>query len=395
MLYDVIIIGAGPAGLASSIITSSYGLKTILIEKSNEIGYPVKTSAFTFNEVIENWKLPTSLFLQKCNSFYIHSSYSNREVKVNFNKNIGGYLDYHNFIRELLFKSVKNGTSTLLEKISEPIISNDKIEGVKTSSGKELYAKIVIDCSGPSSIIGRKMNLVPKQGDIETGIGIEFEMLNVKIKNLNTINFYVGQNEIVPIGYGWVFPISYDKARVGICTVYNTPEKIKEKKIEKLHKKFLSKNSPIYNEVKKGEVYEIHKGIYPLCGILDKPYANGLLMAGDSAAQASMLLGEGIRYAMQFGKIAGEVAIEATKQNNFSEKFLSTYLDRCNSYLGEYFDVAMDLLKIPTNEYWETLIDSMNKYKHDKSELILKYLKNEMTYSDARLIFPNIDNYLN
>ena len=34
---DVLVVGAGPAGLASSIITSESGLKTILIEKSPAI----------------------------------------------------------------------------------------------------------------------------------------------------------------------------------------------------------------------------------------------------------------------------------------------------------------------------------------------------------------------
>jgi len=390
MEYDIAIIGGGPAGLASSIITSSAGLKTILFEKSSEIGYPVKTSAFTFKEVLEFWDISNKVIIQNCDSFNIYSAHSNREVKVDFKKFIGGYLDYHNFIRELFFKSIQKGTHTLLEKVIEPIIVNNTIKGVKTSSGKKINSKIVIDCSGPSAIIGRKMNLLPKQSEIETGIGIEFEMCNVNINNPNSINFYVGQKEIIPIGYGWIFPLSLNRARVGICTVYNTPEVISEKKIETWHNRFLSKKSPIYNQIKNGKVYEIHKGTYPLCGILKKPYANGLLMAGDAAAQASMVVGEGIRYAMQFGKIAAEVAIESIKQNNFSEDFLATYIDRCNNHLGEYFKVALDLLKIPTNEYWENLIDSMEKYGEKNPELILKYLKTEMKYSDAKKIFPSI-----
>jgi digeranylgeranylglycerophospholipid reductase len=390
MDYDVAIVGSGPAGLASSIITSSAGLKTIIIEKSSEIGYPIKTSAFTFKEVLDHWNIQKTVLLQSCNSFNLYSAHSKREVKVDFKKTIGGYLDYHSFIRELFFKTIKNGTHTLLEKVIDPIIYKNTIKGIKTVSGKKIQSKIVIDCSGPSAIIGRKMNLLPKQSEIEMGIGIEFEMSNVNIKNQNSINFYVGQNEVVPIGYGWIFPISSNRARVGICTVYNTPEIIEEKNIETWHNKFLSIESPIYNQIKNGQVYEIHKGAYPLCGILNKPYANGLLIAGDSAAQASMLIGEGIRYAMVFGEIAGEVAIESIKQNDFSDNFLATYKKKCDDYLGEYFDVAIDLLKIPTNEYWETLIDSMELFKEKNPDLILKYLKTEMNYNDAKKIFPKL-----
>ena len=37
-MYDVLIIGAGPAGLAASVYGSCEGLKTLLIEKSNPGG---------------------------------------------------------------------------------------------------------------------------------------------------------------------------------------------------------------------------------------------------------------------------------------------------------------------------------------------------------------------
>ena len=85
-----------------------------------------------------------------------------------------------------------------------------------------------------------------------------------------SIDFYIGQKEIVPIGYGWVFPLSTNMARVGICTVYNTPEEIDEKDINFWHKNFLEKESPIYDQVKKAQPYEIHKGTYPLSGVIKK-----------------------------------------------------------------------------------------------------------------------------
>lgn len=394
---DVLVVGAGPAGLASSIVTSEAGLKTIIVEKTSEIGYPVKTSAFTFKEVIDSWDVSKSVFLQMCDSFYVNSVHSKREVEVNFGRSIGGYLDYHKFLRELFFKTIKNGTQIILsDVVVEPILDGESVVGIKTSCGREIKSKIVIDCSGPAAVIGKKLNLLPKKSEIEVGIGIEYEMCQFKIRNQSSIDFYVGQKEIVPIGYGWVFPISSDKARVGVCTVYNTPENIEEKNIDFWHKKFLSRGSPIYEQVVDAQPYEIHKGTYPLSGMLKKPYANGLLMVGDSAAQASMLVGEGIRYAMEFGKRAAETTIESIKENDHSEDYLSSYLDKCNDYLGEYFDVAIDLLQVPTNEYWENLIDAMFEFKIKNPELILKYLKTEMNYKDAKRIFPKFQKkYLN
>ena len=50
--FDVIVIGAGPAGLASAITCAEKGVKVLLLEKNGEIGYPMKTSAYTWVDVI-------------------------------------------------------------------------------------------------------------------------------------------------------------------------------------------------------------------------------------------------------------------------------------------------------------------------------------------------------
>lgn len=387
---DVLVVGGGPAGLGAAITTSKKGLKTILIEKNSEIGSPVKTSAYTFNEVIEEWDLSKNVMEQWCNAFYVNSPHLNKEVEVNFKKDIGGYLNYPKFLAELSFKAIKNGTKIILsESAYKPILDGDTIKGILTKNNKKIESKIVIDCSGPNATIGRKLNLLPKKEEIEIGIGIEYEMSNVNVRNPKSIDFYVGQKEITPIGYGWVFPLGIDRARVGICTVYNTPEIIEEKNIKYWHEKFLGKESPIYKIVKNAQPYAIHSGVYPLCGMLEKPYANGLLLAGDSAAQASMLLGEGIRYALEFGKYAGITASEAIKIKDYSEDILKKYIEKCYDYLGETYDVAIDLLQVPTDEYWDALVENIIRLKKEKkSELVITYLKTAMTYKNAKEIFP-------
>ncbi len=387
---DVLIIGAGPAGLGAAITTSKNGLKTILIEKNSEIGYPIKTSAYTFSGVLDDWDLPKSVMEQWCNSFYVKSTHLKKEVEVNFNKEIGGYLHYPRFLAELSFKAIKNGTKMILsESASKPILDGDHVTGIITKNNKRIESKILIDCSGPNATIGRKLNLLPKKEEIELGVGIEYEMSNVNIRNPRSIDFYVGQKEIVPIGYGWVFPLGKDRARIGICTVYNTPEIIEEKNIKYWQKRFLSRESPIYNIIKNAQPYAKHSGAYPLCGMLEKPYTNGFLLAGDSAAQASMLLGEGIRYALEFGKYAGITAVEANNSNNYSEDTLKNYIEKCYDYLGETYDVGLDLLQVPTDEYWDALVENMIRLKKEKkSELLIDYLKTAMTYKKAKEIFP-------
>ena len=388
---DVLVVGAGPAGLGAAITSSKKGLKTILVEKSSEIGYPAKSSAFTWKEVVENWDLPSRVMSQWIDSFYIRSVHSDREVEIDFGSIVGGTLNFHIFLQELAFQAIRHGTKIILsERVFEPIMDGDFVCGVKTGTNNEIKSKIVIDCSGPSAIIAKKVGLIPFKRDVTLGIGFEYEMLNYKVRKSNAIEFYVGKEEIVPVGYAWVFPTGRERARVGVSTVLNTAKKNEKKSIRYYEDRFLGKESPIYDRVKDAQSFEIHTGAYSLEGMLSKIYSNGLMVAGDSASQASMLVGEGIRYAMEFGKRAAETAFDAITGNDLSEDYLKLYQEKCEEYLGETFEVTIDLLDVPTDEYWEALIDSFILMKENKdTELALKYLKSDMTRKDAIKIFPS------
>ena len=388
---DILVVGGGPAGLGAAITSSKKGLKTILVEKSSEIGYPAKSSAFTWKEVVENWNLPNTVMSQWIDSFYICSAHSDREVEIDFGRIVGGTLNFHIFLQELAFQAIRYGTEIVLsERVSEPVMDGDFVCGVKTEKKNEIRSKIVIDCSGPSAIIAKKVGLIPSRRNVKLGVGFEYEMLNYKVRNSSAIDFYVGKEEIVPVGYAWVFPTGLDRARVGVSTVLNTAEKFEKRSIRYYEDRFLSKKSPIYKRVKEAQPFEIHTGAYSLEGMLNKIYSNGLMVAGDSASQASMLVGEGIRYALEFGKMAAETAFDAITGNDLSEDNLKPYQEKCEKYLGETFEVAADLLDVPTDEYWEVLIDSFISMKENKDiELALKYLKTDLTREEAKKIFPH------
>ena len=127
-------MGAGPAGLGLSIIGSKRGLKTILMGKRSEIGYPAKASAFTWKEVVENWGLPNSVVSQWIDSFYICSVHSDREVEIDFGSFIGGTSNYHIFLQELAFQAIRHDTKiSLSECVSEPIMDGNFVCGIKTA----------------------------------------------------------------------------------------------------------------------------------------------------------------------------------------------------------------------------------------------------------------------
>ena len=81
----------------------------------------------------------------------------------------------------------------------------------------------------------------------------------------------------------------------------------------------------------------------PLGGAIPKTCFDGLLITGDAASQVKPTTGGGIIFGLLCSKIAGEVASEALKMNNFSEIFLSRYEKRWKKIIG--FDLSV-MLKI-------------------------------------------------
>jgi digeranylgeranylglycerophospholipid reductase len=70
---------------------------------------------------------------------------------------------------------------------------------------------------------------------------------------------------------------------------------------------------------------EFHYGLIPNDGLSRKTIHDNLILVGDSAGQANPLVLEGIRYAIKFGQVAGEVSADAIKSGNTSSASLEPY----------------------------------------------------------------------
>lgn len=368
MDYDVIVIGAGVAGLSAALECARRGLKVLIFEKDSEIGYPVRTSAGFWVSFLNEFKIKSSEIKQKYDTIFFRSESNGRDIEIKWKKDVSCTLDFHILRRNMAFRAIKAGASIRLgEEVVDFIKNGDMFSGVVIKNGDkhEVSCNQIIDCSGSRMLSANKLGL-RKSG--EMGYGCEYEVKNAKIDNPKKGEFY-GGSDIVPVGYGWVFPLGRDEARVGISTVFNTKNREYEKAVEKSDKKLLGyledfiRHPYLEKRFKDAQPFEFHSGAYSLSGPIKKLYANGLLIAGDAASQASPMIGEGIRYAMVFGKFAGEVAAKAKEKEDFSEDVLIQYQRKCENYLGIKFKIALKLLEPQTDRYWENFVETVSKLK--------------------------------
>lgn len=315
-IYDLVVVGGGPAGSSAAYTASKNGLKVILIEKEESIAESVRTSGVTWIQNIEEFGIPEDCY-NPVKNFEFYSP--NNKVSIGDTVARSAVLDVRKTYRWLASQAEAQGTEIVVNTTVKDVIKDEsgKIIGVKAIQNEkeiEFFGKVVIDASGFQSTVAKSMGFV-KQWE-RFGAGAEYE---AKVEHVKADTWWLMVGEkYSPAGYAWIFPLGDNIARIGVGI--GKPDSPVDP-TARLKELIENKEGPIAN-LGKIEPIEFHYGLIPNDGLSRKTVYDNLILVGDSAGQANPLVLEGIRYAIKFGRIAGDVASKAIKANDTSEKKL-------------------------------------------------------------------------
>jgi digeranylgeranylglycerophospholipid reductase len=336
--YDVVVIGAGPAGSITAKTVAKKGLSVLLIEKRQEIGDPVRCAEGVSKVWLRKHIEPDHRWI--CADVKGSRIYSPDGTMIEMAEEIAGgevgyVLERKIFDRALAYEASKAGAEVMVKtRATGLIIENGFVKGVNVSHLGQSYdikAKIVVGADGVESKVGRwaGIDTAIKPIDIETcaqylmsGTGIDQDYCY----------FYLG-NEIAPAGYVWIFPKGNGMANVGIGILGNKSGNGKHA-IDYLND-FVNKNYP------DAKILELDVGGVPVSGSIEKTIANGLMLVGDAARQSDPITGGGIVNAMEAGKIAGEVAYNAISKGDYSTDALNEYEEKWRETVGREIDNSL------------------------------------------------------
>ena len=317
--FDVIVVGGGPAGSSAAHMAAKNGCTVALIEKEKEIAETVRTSGVTWISDIKKFGIP-----EECYNPIKKFSFCSPKNSVKISGEIAkaAVLDVRKTYRFLANRAKTSGSELFTSTNVTEVLKDDtgKCTGViAKSDGKQIQfnSKVVIDASGFVSVIAKELGYVTQWKKF--GAGAEFE---VKTEKLEHDNWWlmVGQ-EYSPAGYAWIFPTSKDTARIGVGI--GKPDSDVDPTV-RLNELLEKKLGPI-KDLGNIEKIEFHYGLIPNDGVSRKTVYDNLILVGDSAGQANPLVLEGIRYAIRFGEVAGQVAADAIKNGDTTEMSLSPY----------------------------------------------------------------------
>jgi digeranylgeranylglycerophospholipid reductase len=182
-------------------------------------------------------------------------------------------------------------------------------------SGEEtIQSKYIIDASGWQCAVLGALGHGSKPD--RTGIGTEYEFEQNDYP-MNRAILFVGSH--VLSGYGWVFPTNYNKIRLGVGVIKpDTNENPRDVMNALLASGFLDKLG-----VKVPDDFETNAGIIPSVAFEEKVVFGNMIRVGDSANCATPIAGEGIRIAIEQGRLLGEALSKTIAQK--SPSYLHAY----------------------------------------------------------------------
>lgn len=368
--YDIVIVGAGPAGSTAAFSAAESGASVLMIDRRRELGVPVQCGEALAEDVLNELGIKPSeqWALNKTNAVKIVSPGG---VEVRISEKAGGKVGYilnrKVFDRYLAMRAAEAGAEIIVGTyVNQPVIENGKIVGVRGSGiggSIEVRCKVLIAADGVGSRVARwagiKSVLTP--ADIDTCA--QFQMTGVELESTSLLEFYLG-SKLAPGGYAWVFPKGESYANVGIGVLGSRAEK---PPLEYL--KGFVRRMP---NLAKGKVVEINAGCVPVCGPIKQTVKGNVMVVGDAARQVNPLTGGGIDSAMRAGTIAGEVAAKAVKEGEVSERRLMEYERRWKESFGERLQKylkAKDVLLSLSDEELDRLAEAVRSVDFERISL--------------------------
>jgi digeranylgeranylglycerophospholipid reductase len=337
--YDVVVAGGGPGGLAAARAAAVGGASVAVVEQNKEIGSPIRTTGGTFVRDMEILGIPDHLYhvLHKCR--YVSPSNS---ACFEYEEPITCVLDVRGAFQYLAERAVDAGaTINVATSASEALLTDGAVTGVRTRSftGEEVdfTCKIVVDATGYRSQLVRQTGVI--SGYTRFGVGSEYDMYAPHC-NQDEAVLVVG-TQIAPAGYAWVFPWGRKRVRVGVGILHSDSDAHPDRYLDR----FVERSRDFGVDLRAARPIEYHFGLVPSDGMPDNYVGDGIMAVGDAAGQLSAIVGEGIRWAIKAGSLAGRVAAEAVQQGDCSKEFLQRYPTEWSSRFGRNLRIAHEINK--------------------------------------------------
>jgi len=315
--YDVIVVGAGPAGSYAAYELAARGHGVVVFEEKSAPGLDVCCTGIISTECFDSVGVSPDVILASSNSARFFSP-SGRCLRLQTEETLAHVVDRSSFDAAVAGKAQAEGAQYFL---SSPVTGitpgKDRMQAEVQCSGatKRFDARAVILANGCRPRLSRMLGLgrirrffVGAQAEIETS-------------DIDEVEVHFGR-EIAPGSFAWLVPVSENRAYAGLLTTSYARQHL-GRFIENLVRE---------NRAEQQD-FEIRQKAIPL-GTPTSTYGDRLLAVGDAAGQVKPTTGGGIYFGHLGARIAAEVLDEALRDDDLSARRLARYEQRWKVMMG-------------------------------------------------------------
>lgn len=419
--FDVIVVGAGPAGSAAAYTMAKAGLNVILFERGEYPGAKNVMGGVLYRHQLQEI-IPDFLDEAPIERPIVEQRFWMLDEKSAFQFGYKG-LEWieppHNnftvlrakFDQWFAKKAVEQGALLINETVvTEPIVEDGRVIGVRTDRPDgDVFADIVILADGVNSLLAKKLGFHKELKPTEVALAA-MQVINLPADKIeDRFNLEPNQGATIEVfgdstkgmvGTGFIYT-NKTSINIGVGTLLSDLMKKQMRPHELLE---MFKQHPMVRKlIEGGEPKEYLAHLIPEGGYhsIPKIVGHGVMLVGDSAQLVNGIHREGSNLAMFSGRLAAETAILAKELNDYSENVLDTYRKKLmESFVGQdlrkYKDATHMLERHP--QYFREYIPMLNRAasemftvdgvsKWDKQKKILGMVQDKGMFNVARDLY--------
>lgn len=326
-MWDVVIVGLGPAGSTAARIAAAAGLKVLGVDRATFPRWKPCAGGLTLRAK-NRVPLPLSGYLERSVHSMLIASGDAEPVSITCAEPLMFTTRRETLDAALLQKAVDAG-ATVFQNYHVPFIRIEP-EGIVIHSGTRTEkARFVIGCDGINSVVRRTLN--SEKLRFLPAWEAEYAMTDsVTDDARNRVVFDMG---VARRGYGWIFP-KRELFSVGVAGVFESRDHMMD-----ALRKILMHLPPGST----GNVVQQRGHLLPVFNPHMALSGNGILLAGDAGGFVDPFTGEGMYYAFVSGELAAEWVI---RNIGIPDPDFSTYKRLLMNVVGRDLIMASRLARI-------------------------------------------------
>ena len=352
--FDVIIVGAGPAGTSCALALKNSNLNILLVDKESFPRDKICGDAIASRSIKILAKYAPEL-VEEIRSFKMKELIRTARVFIDDKKpftmtwkNETYCIKRNDFDSLLLQHAVKNVRTLTFKgdfKVDEVIKEGDKVLIGNKRTDTYYSANIVVAADGSQSFLAKQLiDLKLDPSNFSAAVRAYYSNVDGMLPNQIEIHVY---KEKMP-GYLWIFPLGNNAANVGFGML--TKEISKRKiNLKQSLTELISQHPQLVKRFQNAKTESDVEGFGLALGSRKvQLYGNNFLLIGDAASLIDPKSGDGISNAIESGTVSATTIVNAHKNNDFSKESLKTYKTDLNKKIGNELLISTMILRIAT-----------------------------------------------